>query len=93
MNKHKKNLSKIQTPSGIVSSSSSSPICTTQFGASLQFIKENNGGDPIPPIVRQCIDFLKTPEGKYSQSNNLALHKLNFPLKMTDYSFRDRRNI
>lgn len=60
MNKHKKNLSKLPSPSGIVS-----PVCTTQFGASLQFIKENNGGDPIPPIVRQCIDFLKTPEGKF----------------------------
>lgn len=59
MIKHKKNLSTILTPSGIVS-----PVGTTQFGASLQFIKENNGGDPIPPIVRQCIDFLKTPEGK-----------------------------
>ncbi|XP_043463176.1 rho GTPase-activating protein 1 [Leptopilina heterotoma] len=75
MNKHKKNLSKIPTPSGIVS-----PICTTQFGASLQFIKENNGGDPIPPIVRQCIDFLKTPEvleteGIFRRSANVVVIK------------------
>lgn len=39
------------------------PISTTQFGASLQFIKDNNGGDPIPPIVRQCVEFLDTPDG------------------------------
>lgn len=39
------------------------PIATTQFGASLQFIKENNSGDPIPPIVRQCVEFLDTPDG------------------------------
>ena len=59
MIKHRKNLPPSPAPSGIAP-----PVCTTQFGASLQFIKENNGGDPIPPIVRQCVDFLKTPEGK-----------------------------
>ncbi|KAK0088991.1 hypothetical protein PV325_009874 [Microctonus aethiopoides] len=56
------------------------PIATTQFGASLQFIKENNSGDPIPPIVRQCVEFLDTPdaletEGLFRRSANVAMVK------------------
>lgn len=43
------------------------PVGTTQFGASLQFIKENNNGDPIPPILRQCVEFLDTPDGMVSR--------------------------
>lgn len=39
------------------------PVGTTQFGASLQFIKENNNNDSIPPILRQCVEFLDTPDG------------------------------
>lgn len=46
------------------------PVGTTQFGASLQFIKENNNGDPIPPILRQCVEFLDTPDGMVSQKKN-----------------------
>ncbi|XP_063986174.1 rho GTPase-activating protein 1 isoform X1 [Diachasmimorpha longicaudata] len=62
------------------SSSVATPIATTQFGASLQFIKENNGGDPIPPIVRQCVEFLDTPdaletEGIFRRSANVAVVK------------------
>ncbi|XP_015609237.1 rho GTPase-activating protein 1 isoform X2 [Cephus cinctus] len=56
------------------------PIGTTQFGASLQFIKENNNNDPIPPIVRQCVEFLDTPdaletEGIFRRSANVAVVK------------------
>lgn len=36
-----------------------------QFGVSLQHIKENNGGDVIAPIVRQCVEYLSQPDGKY----------------------------
>ncbi|KAL1130624.1 hypothetical protein AAG570_011866 [Ranatra chinensis] len=38
------------------------PPPTQQFGVSLQFIKDNNGGQVIPPIVRQCVEFLTTPD-------------------------------
>jgi len=31
------------------------------------FIKENNNGDPIPPILRQCVEFLDTPDGTIFQ--------------------------
>ncbi|XP_015116072.1 rho GTPase-activating protein 1 [Diachasma alloeum] len=75
MLKTRKNL-----PTSPPSSSVATPIATTQFGASLQFIKENNGGDPIPPIVRQCVEFLDTPdaletEGIFRRSANVAVVK------------------
>lgn len=58
MLKNKKNL-----PTSPPQSTVTTPVGTTQFGASLTFIKENNNGDPIPPIVRQCIEFLDMPDG------------------------------
>ena len=39
------------------------PLDTQQFGVSLQFIKEHNGGEVIPPILKQCIEYLSQPEG------------------------------
>lgn len=60
MSKIRKHLPTSPPPSSVAT-----PIATTQFGASLQFIKENNGGDPIPPIVKQCVEFLDTPDGKF----------------------------
>lgn len=38
---------------------------TQQFGASLVFIKERNNGDVIPPIIRQCVEYLSQPEGMF----------------------------
>ncbi|XP_059055267.1 rho GTPase-activating protein 1-like [Achroia grisella] len=45
--------------------SSLSPPPTQQFGVSLQFVKENNADmvDSIPPVVRQCVEFLSQPDG------------------------------
>jgi len=60
--KNKKNLPASPPQSAVVT-----PVGTTQFGASLQFIKENNNGDPIPPILRQCVEFLDTPDGTIFQ--------------------------
>jgi hypothetical protein len=37
---------------------------TQQFGVSLQFIKDNNNGEDIPPVVRQCVEFLSQPDGE-----------------------------
>ncbi|VVC94271.1 unnamed protein product [Leptidea sinapis] len=55
---------------------------TQQFGVSLQFIKKNNTDmqDNIPPIVRQCIEFLSQPdaletEGIFRRSANVAVVK------------------
>ncbi|XP_034941471.1 rho GTPase-activating protein 1 [Chelonus insularis] len=75
MLKTRKNLPTSPPPSSVAT-----PIATTQFGANLQFIKENNGGDPIPPIVKQCIEFLDTPdaletEGIFRRSANVAMVK------------------
>lgn len=64
MMKNKKNLPVSTPPPAMIT-----PVATTQFGASLQFIKENNGGESIPPIVKQCIEFLDTPDGeKYDRT-------------------------
>ncbi|XP_044014602.1 rho GTPase-activating protein 1 isoform X2 [Aphidius gifuensis] len=74
MMKNRKTVPKPQTVCHLV------PISTTQFGVSLQFIKDNNGGDPIPQIVRQCIEFLDTPdaletEGIFRRSANVKMVK------------------
>ncbi|CAG5039381.1 unnamed protein product [Parnassius apollo] len=59
-----------------------SPPVTQQFGVSLQFIKENNGNmvDSIPPVVRQCVEFLSQPdaletEGIFRRSANISVIK------------------
>jgi len=56
------------------------PLPTQQFGVSLQFIKENHGGEVIPPLVRQCVEYLTTPdaletEGLFRRSANVTLIK------------------
>ncbi|KAJ8031865.1 Rho GTPase-activating protein 1 [Holothuria leucospilota] len=38
---------------------STPPQPTQQFGVSLQFLKDNNNGDPIPRVVRETVDYLK----------------------------------
>ncbi|CAF4749295.1 unnamed protein product [Pieris macdunnoughi] len=55
---------------------------TKQFGVSIQFIKKNNTEmiDSIPPIVRQCIEFLSQPdaletEGLFRRSPSAAIVK------------------
>lgn len=39
------------------------PLPTQQFGVSLQFIKANNNGEEIPPLVRKCVEYLSQPDG------------------------------
>ncbi|XKL59670.1 hypothetical protein PGB90_000686 [Kerria lacca] len=50
---------------------------TKQFGVSLSFIKKHNN-DVIPPIVKQCVEFLSQPdaletEGIFRRSANVSL--------------------
>ena len=74
----------------VLKSSSSSNLChfantrcffIQQFGASLEWIRINNGNNPlIPPIMLACTDFLSTPdcletEGIFRRSANAALVK------------------
>ncbi|CAG7718437.1 unnamed protein product [Allacma fusca] len=56
------------------------PLETQQFGVSLLYIKEHNNGDIIPPILRECIEFLSQPEalatdGLFRRSASTALVK------------------
>ncbi|RZF35175.1 hypothetical protein LSTR_LSTR012380 [Laodelphax striatellus] len=56
------------------------PLPTQQFGVSLQFIRDHNGGQVIPPIVQQCVEFLSTPdaletEGLFRRSANVSVVK------------------
>lgn len=56
----------------------STPLPTQQFGASLSWIRQNNGDATlIPPIMLACTDFLTTPEcleteGIFRRSANAA---------------------
>lgn len=61
-----------------VADSASPPIETQQFGVTLQHIKEHNGGQVIPPVVQQCVQFLSQPdaletEGLFRRSASVAL--------------------
>ncbi|EEB11750.1 Rho-GTPase-activating protein, putative [Pediculus humanus corporis] len=54
------------------------PLPTQQFGVSLQFIKDNNDGEVIPPVISQCVRFLCQPdaletEGIFRRSANISL--------------------
>ena len=50
--------------SAVATVTDSAPLPTQQFGVGLNFIKEHNGGQVVPPIVLQCILFLSQPDGK-----------------------------
>lgn len=57
---------------------SSAPLSTQQFGVSLQFIKEHNDGQVVPPVVRQCVEFLSQPdafetEGLFRRSASVSV--------------------
>ncbi|XP_069935785.1 rho GTPase-activating protein 1 isoform X5 [Cherax quadricarinatus] len=41
---------------------SNKPLPTQQFGVSLQYIKDANDQDPIPPVLKNCITFLDHPD-------------------------------
>jgi Rho GTPase-activating protein 1 len=64
--------SAIKTGQGsqVDSSSSAQPLSTQQFGVTLQFIKERNNGQVIPPIVSLCVEFLSQPDGTFSKFLN-----------------------
>ncbi|KAG8222334.1 hypothetical protein J437_LFUL001877 [Ladona fulva] len=49
------------------------PLETQQFGVSLQFIKDHNGGEVIPPIVRQCVEYLSQPDGLSKEERSQML--------------------
>lgn len=44
------------------------PLPTQQFGVSLQFIKANNDGEIIPPLVQKCVEYLSLPDGNLKKS-------------------------
>ncbi|XP_066944450.1 rho GTPase-activating protein 8 isoform X2 [Macrobrachium rosenbergii] len=53
---------------------------TQQFGVSLQYIKDANNNDPIPPVLKTCITFLDHPdaletEGLFRRSSAAAVVK------------------
>lgn len=71
-----KNANKSGQDSQVDSSFSSQPLPTQQFGVSLQFIKNHNNGQVIPPIVCRCVEFLSQPDGNslsYHTEGNLLL--------------------
>ena len=69
-------MSKIANKSGqgsqVDSSSIVQPLPTQQFGVTLQFIKEHNNGQVIPPIVSLCVEYLSQPDGILLNYLNLS---------------------
>ncbi len=64
-------------PPGSPGASSADLLPSQQFGASLSWIKNNNNGQDIPPIMNVCMDFLSKPdnletEGVFRKSGNAA---------------------
>ena len=56
-------MSKIKSVPKVSGENTDKPLPTQQFGVSLQYIKEHNDGDPIPPVMKHCITFLDHPDG------------------------------
>ena len=58
-------MSKLKKPVSTSGNNSvAKPTPTQQFGVSLQYIKQHNQDDPIPPVLKNCITFLDHPDGK-----------------------------
>ncbi|CAH1396877.1 unnamed protein product [Nezara viridula] len=73
-------LAKLRKPPRRMVKAPPPPLPTQQFGVSLQFIKDNHQGEVIPPIVKQCIEYLECPdaletEGLFRRSANVAVVK------------------
>ncbi|XP_033114428.1 rho GTPase-activating protein 1-like isoform X2 [Anneissia japonica] len=53
---------------------------TQQFGVSLQFLKDNNNGDPIPRVMKETIAYIRenglTVEGVFRRSPNARMVKV-----------------
>lgn len=60
LNKRKVSLVELETEP------KSEPLKTQQFGVSLQFIKANNNGEIIPPLVQKCVEYLSLPDGNFN---------------------------
>lgn len=55
-------------------SGTNKPLPTQQFGVSLQYIKDANNQDPIPPVLKNCITFLDHPDGKIQSTCTDCIH-------------------
>ncbi|CAL4063789.1 unnamed protein product, partial [Meganyctiphanes norvegica] len=79
--KHDQHLmSKVKKPVSPNGTTVVKPTPTHQFGVSLQYIKQHNQGDPIPPVLKNCITFLDHPdaletEGLFRRSSSAATVK------------------
>ena len=56
-------------------------VSTKQFGVPLERLKERNGGDPIPPVLRQCVEFVESVgmnvEGIFRRApNTVTMHQI-----------------
>jgi hypothetical protein len=78
-------------PVPIPTSVTHAPTKTQQFGVELSFIKQNNNGDIIPPVVSQCISYLRSngldTEGLFRRSASAVV------LKQVQKSFNDGETI
>ena len=56
-------------------------VSTKQFGVPLERLRERNDGNPIPPVLRQCVDFVQRMglevEGVFRRApNTITMHQI-----------------
>ena len=56
-------------------------VSTKQFGVPLERLRERNGGDPIPQVLRQCVEFVQRMgmevEGVFRRApNTITMHQI-----------------
>ena len=56
-------------------------VSTKQFGVPLERLRERNRGDPIPHVLRQCMDFIEKMgmevEGVFRRApNTITMHQI-----------------
>ena len=56
-------------------------VSTKQFGVPLERLKERNGGDPIPAVLKQCVEFVEgmgmNVEGIFRRApNTVTMHQI-----------------
>ena len=56
-------------------------VATKQFGVPLERLRERNGGDPVPPVLRQCVEFIERSgmevEGVFRRAPNTnTMHQI-----------------
>lgn len=69
-------------------------VSTKQFGVPLERLRERNGGDPIPQVLRQCVEFVQRTgmevEGVFRRApNTITMHQIKKKFDQGTYMVSD----